>query len=84
MSDNLFFWLGGTVVKNSPDSAGDVDLIPGSGGSPRVGNGNPLQYSCLEDSMDRGNWGLQSMGWERVRHDWAHTHTYTDILDNIL
>jgi len=47
------------VVKNPPANAGeerDADLIPGSGGSPGVGNGNPLQYSCLENSMDRGDW----------------------------
>ena len=36
--------------------AGDVDSIPGSGRSPGVGNGNPLQYSCLKDSMDMGAW----------------------------
>ena len=42
-----------SVSGNEGDSK-DVDLIPGSGRSPRVGNGNPLQYSCLENSMDRG------------------------------
>ena len=47
---------GGVVVKNPPANAGDMDLIPGSGRSPGVGNGNPLQYSCLENSMDRGAW----------------------------
>ena len=44
------------MVNNLPSSAGDargVSLIPGLGRSPRVGNGNPLQYSCLEYSMDR-------------------------------
>ena len=47
------------MVKNLPANAGDakdVGLIPGSGRSPGVGNGNPLQYSCLENSMDRGAW----------------------------
>ena len=51
---------GGTVVKNPPANEGDardVGLIPGSGRSPGVGNGNPLQYSCLENSMDRQAWG---------------------------
>ena len=50
---------GRAVVKNPPANAGnarDVDLIPGSRRSPEVGNGNPLQYSCLENSMDRGAW----------------------------
>ena len=47
------------MVKNSPANAGDKrdsGSIPGSGRSPRVGNGNPLQYSCLENAMDRGAW----------------------------
>ena len=44
------------VVKNPPANAGDVGLIPGSGKSPGEGNGNPLQYSCLENPMDRGAW----------------------------
>ena len=47
------------VVKNPPANAGDVkdsDLISGWGKSPGGGNGNPLQYSCLENPMDRGAW----------------------------
>ena len=44
------------VKKNLPASEGDVDLIPGSGQSPGEGNVNLLQYSCLENSMDRGAW----------------------------
>ena len=47
---------GGSVVKNSPTNVGDLGLIPGLGRYPGVGNGNPLQYSCLENSMDRGAW----------------------------
>ena len=47
---------GGSVVENPPTNMGDAGLICGSGRSPRVGNDNPLQYSCLENSMDRGNW----------------------------
>ena len=42
------------MVKNLPANAGNVGLIPGSGRSPGEGNGSPLQYSCLENSMDRG------------------------------
>ena len=48
---------GGSVVKNPPANAGDArdaGSIPGSERSPGVGNGNPLQYSCLENPMDRG------------------------------
>ena len=47
------------VVKNLPANAGDIrdmGLIPGSGRAPAGGNGNPLQYSCLENPMDRGAW----------------------------
>ena len=42
--------------------AGDPGLIPGSGRSPAEGNGNPLQYSCLENSMDRGAWWVTVHG----------------------
>ena len=44
------------MVKNLPASARDEELIPGSGRSPGEGNGNPLQYSCLGNPMDRGAW----------------------------
>ena len=47
---------GGSVVKNPPANAGDMGLIPGSGRSPGGENGNPLQYSYLENPMDRGAW----------------------------
>ena len=60
---------GGSVVKNLPANAGDAgdkDLNPGSGRSPEVGNGNPLQYSCLENSMDR-------------RASWATVHEVSKI-----
>ena len=47
---------GGSDCKESACNAGDPDLIPGSGRSPGEGNGNPLQYPCLENPMDRGAW----------------------------
>ena len=47
---------GGSVVKNLPAKAGDTGSIPGSGKSPKGGNGHPLQYSCLRNPMDRGAW----------------------------
>ena len=61
------------MVKAFAYNAGDPGLIPGSGRSPGEGNGNPLQYSCLENPMDGGAWwaALQSMRSQRVGHDWA-------------
>ena len=54
-----------------PASAGDVGLIPGWGRSPGEGNGNPLQYSCLENPMDGGAWQATVHGvtksWTRLR-----------------
>ena len=47
---------GGSEVKASAWNEGDPGLIPGSGRSPGEGNGYPLQYSCLENPMDRGAW----------------------------
>ena len=49
-------FLGDSGGKESACNAGDPDLIPGLGRSPGEGNGNPLQYSCLENPMDRGAW----------------------------
>ena len=53
---------GGAVVRNLPASLGDTCSIPGSGGFPGEGNGNPLQCSCLENPMDRGAWGAMVHG----------------------
>ena len=62
---NMILWVflwgfpGGSVVKNlsaNTGNTGDVGVIPGSGRSPGEGNGSPLQYSCLENPMDRGAW----------------------------
>ena len=53
------------MVKNQPTNAGDsgdAGLIPGLGRFPREGNGNPLQYSCLENPMDRESWGAMVHG----------------------
>ena len=56
-----------SVGKESACNAGDPDSIPGSGRSPEEGNGNPLQYSCLGNPMDRIAW--QSMGLQGVGHN---------------
>ena len=64
------------VVKNLPAAAGDArdtDSIPGCRRSPRIANGNSLQCSCLEDPWAKEPGGPQSVGSQRVRHDWAHT-----------
>ena len=83
----LPWWLS---VKNSPVNAGDADLIPGSGRSSGEGNGNPLQYSCLENSVDR------EACWATVHRvtksqtqlsDWAHRWarlTFKRIVDSRL
>ena len=55
---------GGSVVKNLPANIGDLGSIPGSGRSPGEENGDSLQYSCLENPMNRGAW-------------WATTHGVT-------
>ena len=59
------------MVKNPPANAGGVGLIPGSGRFSGEGNGNPLQYSCLRNPIDRESGGLQSMGSQRVGHNLA-------------
>ena len=56
LSTHAHTFLGGSEVKASASSAGDLGSIPGSGRSPGEGNGNPLQYSCLENPMDGGAW----------------------------
>ena len=60
-----------SVGKESACNAGDLGLIPGLGRSPGEGNGNPLQYSCLENRMDKGAWRATVHGVARVRNDVA-------------
>ena len=62
---------GGSMVKNLPANAGDTGSIPGSGRSPGRGRGNPVQYSCLENPMDREAWWSTIHGVTRVGHDLA-------------
>ena len=61
----------GSVVKNPPANTGDTGLIPGQGRSSGEGNGNPLQYSCLGNPMDRGAWCAAVYGVTRVGHNWV-------------
>ena len=59
----------GSVGKESACNAAEVGLIPGLGRSPGEGSGNPLQYSCLGNPMDRAAWWATVHGVARVRHD---------------
>ena len=69
-----------SVGKESAYNAGDLGLIPGSGRSSGEGNGNPAQYSCLENLMDRGAWQATVRGvtksWTRLRN---YTFTFTHM-----
>ena len=65
MAFGLPQWLSS---KESAYNAGDTGLVPGTGGSPGGGDGNPLQYSCLENPMDRGAWQATL---HRVRKNWT-------------
>ena len=62
---------GSSVLKNPPANAGDLGWTLGSDRSPGGGNGNPLQYSCLEHPMDSEAWQATAHGVTRVRCDWA-------------
>ena len=68
-----------SVGKESACNAGDQGSIPGSGRSLGEGNGNPLQYSCLENPMGRGAWQATVHGAQRVRHDYHFHHTSQEI-----
>ena len=71
---------GGSEVKSSACNVGDLGSIPGSGRSPGEGNGNPLQYSCLENPMDREAWWatVQGVAKSRTRlSDLTFTFTFS-------
>ena len=73
------------MVKNLPANTGDardMDSIPGSGISPGGGHGNPLRYSCLENPLDRGAWGLtvHSVAKSRIQLKILSTHTHTPTM----
>ena len=70
---------GGLDGEDSACNAGDTSSVPGLERSPGEGNGNPFQYSCLENSMNRGAWQATALGSERVGHNWA-TNTQTSLL----
>ena len=70
-------FLGSTVVRNLSASTGETEdarSIPGLGRSPGEGNGNPLQYFCLENPMDWEAWWATVIDSQRVRHHWVTEH----------
>ena len=79
-------FAGGSLVKNLPAKAGDVGLIPWSRRSPGEGNGNSLQYSCLENPMDKGAWQATvrevAKSWTQLsdkmlKESWEHSEANT-------
>ena len=77
----LPWWLSGKEIH--PANARDVGSIPGLGWSPGEGNGNPLQYSCLENPMNRGAWRATSMGSQSVGHELATDHVHMGSLGRL-
>ena len=77
----MLYWglPGGSDCKASACNAGDPGSIPGSGRSPGEGNGNPLQYSCLENSMDGGAWKATVHGVAK-NQTWLSDFTYTVLV----
>ena len=75
--NGLPWWLSGKESACNVGAAGDVDFIPGSGGSPGGGHGNPLQCSCLENPMNRGAWWaadpMVPKSWTRLKRLSTHT-----------
>ena len=74
---------GGSNGKKPASNVEELGSITGSGRSPGEGNGNPLQYSCLENSWTEEPGGLQPMGLQRVGHNWAND-TFTSLVPTSL
>ena len=76
----LLRWLSGKKSVCSAGEAGDTGSMPGSGGSPGGGHSNPLQYSCLENPMDRGAWRAivhtVTKSWIRLKRLSMHARTH--------
>ena len=76
MSLCMIVWLRGKESACNAGAVGDVSWVPGSGRYPGRGHGNPLQYSCLENTMDRGAWQATVHRVVKVGH-LAHTHAHS-------
>ena len=72
---------GGSDSKESACDAGDLGLVPGLGRSPGEGNGNPLQYSCLENAMDRGAWWAVVRGVTKSRTRLSSRHFHFQFIN---
>ena len=75
---NIFHTLipGGSDGKESAHNVGNLGSVPGSGRSPGEENGNPLQYSCLGNSMGRGAWWAMSLGTQLSKHTTVFHYVY--------
>ena len=80
-SPQILGFPGGSEVKVSACNAGDLGSIPGPGGSPGEGNGNPLQYSCLDNPMDGGAQWATVHG---VAKSWTRLSHFTSCPDKLL
>ena len=74
----IYIYSGGSDSKASVYNAGDLGLSPGLGRSPGEGNGNPLQYCCLENPMDRGAWVRYSL-WGQKESDTTERLHFTSL-----
>ena len=78
---------GGSEVKASACTVGDLGLIPGLGRSPGEGNGNPLQYSCLENPMEGGAWQATVHGVAKSRtelNNFTFTFSHLQSINNVV
>ena len=82
----MYGFTGGSVVKNLPANEEDLSSIPGSGRSPGEENGNPLQYSCLGNPVDREAWGstVFRVTKSQTQLTLKHTHTHTPNPTNVV
>jgi len=74
-------------VKNLPANSGDVrerSSVPGLGRSPGVGNGNSLQYSCLENPMDRGAWRAMVLTVRKSRTQLKQLRMHAELINNVV
>ena len=82
----VFYYLGGSNGKESACSVGDLGLIPGMGRAPGGGHGNPLQYSCLENFIDRRAWRATAHGVTERRtqlNDWLTHKSFSWVQEKI-